>query len=249
MGIVQKKYINSDFFKIWSSDMAYILGYFVADGCITEDCNRIKNKYTFNITSVDLEHLEKIAEAMNSDYKISKKSGGSKSIAYQIQVRNSVLAEDLINLGVYPRKTYNLQIINVPEKYFSDFARGFFDGDGSVYIYNVNSTKQIKSSFVAVSLSFMKKFNADLCKRLGILEKAIHKMINKRLKRMPQYNISLYIDDSEKLAKFMYGNNPALYLNRKKEVFDKWESVKRRHYKKENYPSKIGWYLNKKVLN
>jgi len=33
--------------------------------------------------------------------------------------------------------------------------------------------------------------------------------------------------------------------------FFKWKSIKsenRRHYMKKNYPSKIGWQLNKKVL-
>jgi len=118
--------------------MAYVLGYFVADGCISEDKKRIKNKYTFNITSADLEHLEKIAKVMQSDYKISKKSGSSGSLAYQIQARNDTLANDLMGLGIYPRKTYNLEPIKVPEEYFSDYARGFFDGDGTVYIYNVN---------------------------------------------------------------------------------------------------------------
>ena len=61
---------------------------------------------------------------------------------------------------------------------------------------------------------------------------------------MTQYNICFYIDDSEKLAKFMYGNNPKLYLDRKKKIFDEWKLIKRRHYIKENYPSKIGWRLN-----
>lgn len=70
-------------------------------------------------------------------------------------------------------------------------------------------------------------------------------MNDKRPKRMTQYSVCLYIDDSEKLAKFMYKNNPILFLDRKKEIFDKWQKIKRRHYKKENYPSKISWTLNK----
>ncbi len=242
------KKINQNFFKTWSSEMAYILGYFVADGGISISLGRTKNPYTFNITSVDLEHLQKIAKTMGSNYKISKKSGSSNNFAYQIQVRNSVLANNLIDLGIHPRKTYNLEPIKIPDKYFSDFVRGFFDGDGSVYIYNINKVLQIKVGFVSVSLPFIKNFNIRLCRALRIPEKAIHKNKDERLKRMIQYSICLYIDDSEKLEKFMYGNNPALYLDRKKKIFDQWKSIKRRHYKKENYPSKIGWRLNQKVL-
>jgi len=174
--------------------MAYVLGYFVADGCISEDCNRIKNRYTFNITSADLDHLKTIAKVMESSYKIGKKFGSSGNLAYQIQTRNDTLANDLMSLGIYPRKTYNLGEINVPEK-------------------------------------------------------SVHQMKDKREKTMIQYSICFYVDDSEKLAKFMYGNSPALYLARKKKVFDQWKLIKRRNYTKENYPSKIGWHLNEKILN
>ncbi len=38
----------------------------------------------------------------------------------------------------------------------------------------------------------------------------------------------------------MYSNSPELYLPRKKEIFDQWESMRRRHYIKVDYPSKIG---------
>lgn len=241
------KKVNQDFFKNWTHNMAYILGFFVADGCITVSKERKNSPYTFNITSVDLEHLYLLKKAINSDYKISKKQINKNG--YQIQIRNQILCNDLINLGIYPRKTYNLEPIKVPETYFADYVRGFFDGDGTVYIYTVNNTPQIKVGFVCVSSNFLKDFNKKLCKILNISEKTVHEQIDKTGKRMIKHNINFYIDDSEKLAKFMYENNPTLYLDRKKKIFDQWKSIKRRHYKKENYPSKIGWYLNESVIN
>ena len=227
--------------------MAYILGYFVVDGCIIENKDRINNPYTFNITSKDLEHLLKINDALKSNYKISKKSGSSFNVAYQIQVRNSELARDLIKLGIHPRKSYNLQPIEIPEEYFVDYTRGFFDGDGSVYIYTVNGTPQIKSSFVGVSFNFMENFNRKICQVLDIPEKAIHKSTFKdSSKKLIQYSNCFYIDDSIKLAKFMY-NNCNLYLERKKSIFEKWQSIKRRHFIKNNYPSKVGWRLSEGI--
>ena len=62
------------------------------------------------------------------------------------------------------------------------------------------------------------------------------------------YSICFYIDDCEKLAGFMYRNNPTLCLFRKRQVFEKWKLIKRRHYIKQNYSSKIGWPLNQKVF-
>jgi len=238
------KKVNQDFFKNWTHNMAYILGFFIADGCVTVSKGRENNPYTFNITSVDLDHLEKIKNVLESEHKISKKQIGKKG--YQIQVRNQVLCNDLINLGIRPRKTYNLGPIEIPREYFSDFVRGFFDGDGSVYIYNVNKTLQIKVGFVCVSLKFLKNFNIKLCEALRISKKSIHRLQSSN-GHMPQYSICFYVDDSKKLEKFMYGNNPNLHLDRKKDVFDRWKLIKRRRYKKGNYPSKIGWRLNEGV--
>jgi len=230
--------------------MAYVLGFFVADGCIVLNKNRKKNPYTFNITSVDLEHLYKIKKVLGSEHKISNKSGGSGNPAYQIQLRNSVLAKDLMKLGIFPRKTYNLNPIKVPDKYFHDFVRGFFDGDGSVYTYKVNGTSQIKVGFMSTSLSFLTEFNERLCKNLKILLKSIHRTVDKKKKRMVKFSTCFYIDDCEKLYKFIY-KNATIFLDRKYRIFKKWENIKsknRRHYIKQNYPSKIGWQLNKKVL-
>jgi len=226
--------------------MAYVLGYIVADGCICVRKDRKKHPYSLNITSVDKEHLERIKKAFESGHKVSKKSGGSGAVAYQLQIPNPVICGDLMSLGVLPRKTYNLGSIQVPDDYFSDFVRGFFDGDGSVYIYTVNRVSQIKGNFASSSLSFIDDFNLKICKKLGIISKTIHEANNKR-RILPFYYMHLYISDCEKLAEFMYGGNPELYLPRKRQVFEKWKTIERRHYIKQNYPSKIGWRLNEKV--
>ena len=247
MGQTATKKINQNIFKTWGGEMAYLLGYIFADGCIMVSKNRKGNPYAINITSVDKKHLYKIRKALGSNHKIGKKTNGKGGIAFQLQMRNFTLCEDLINLGIKPRKTYDANAtVNVPDEYFSDFVRGFFDGDGTVYIYKVNGAPQIKSGFLSTSFPFLDKFNKRLCKNLKIAEKNIHTTSNKENKsKLAQYNIHLYIDDCEKLAEFMYQNNPALYLVRKYNIFKKWKSTKRRGYIKENYPSKIGWQLNK----
>jgi len=154
--------------------MSYVLGYIVADGCIAISKDRKSHPFTLNITSADLEHLYLLKETLESEHKISKKSQKVDTNGYQLQIRNHIITQDLINLGILPRKTHNLNPIKVPEKYFADFVRGFFDGDGSVYIYNVNKVPQIKAGFVSSSLSFIAKFNEQLCENLSIPKKAIH---------------------------------------------------------------------------
>ncbi|MFH1968122.1 MAG: LAGLIDADG family homing endonuclease [bacterium] len=226
--------------------MAYVLGFVVADGCVMKRKDRIES-YVFNITSKDKIILQKIKQVLSSNHQIGIKYNSFKMPYSYISICNREICKDLIALGIYPRKTYNLKPIDVPEKYFFDYIRGFFDGDGSVYIQKVNGTLQIKSSFVGASLPFIKDFNKRLCGALGVKEKSIHEQIDKKGIRITKYDIHFYIDDSEKLAKFMYGDNPKLYLERKKDVFEKWKTIKRRHYKKQNYPSKIGWRLSEGI--
>ena len=246
MGRISRKKINQDFFKIWSPQMSYILGYIAADGCIYKRKNR-KNSYALNITSKDKDNLLKMGKNLSPDCSISIKYN-SQGLPYsQIQISNREICGDLISLGILPRKTYNLNFIKIPEEYFSDFVRGFFDGDGTVYIYKVNGTPQIKGGFVSPSLSFITEFNKQLCEAIDIPCKTVHKVHSKN-KNLPMYSICFYIDDCEKLAGFMYRNNPTLCLFRKRQVFEKWKLIDRRHYIKQDYPSKIGWYLNQKVF-
>jgi len=243
--------INKKFFSSWNSEMSYILGFIAADGCL--GVKRVRKdgtrQFLLDITSKDIALLKKIRKVMSAQQKIGLKQSGYDRYGkyYRLQIGHQEICKDLIKLGILPRKTYNLGPVKVPDKYFPDFVRGFFDGDGSVYIYNVNGTPQIKASFVSSRLSFISNLNQRLCQNLDIPQKAIHKENQKR-STIIGYNICFYIDDCEKLAEFMYGDNPTLYLSRKRRVFEKWKSIKRRHYRKQNYPSKVGWRLNQKVF-
>lgn len=245
MGSLFTKAIDSHFFKSWSPETSYVLGYITADGCIVVDKRRKKNPFALNITSAEKDHLHRIRKALSSTHKISEKSGGYSDTAYQLQFRNPVICEDLIKLGILPRKTYNLNPIKVPEKYFSDFVRGFFDGDGTVYIYKVNGTPQIKASFVNPSSIFTGDLNRRLCKNLNIPRKNIHQETKRK---SILYSFCFYIDDCEKLGRFMYRNNPSLYLPRKYKIFEKWKTIKRRKYIKHDYPSKVGWQINQNLI-
>ena len=246
MGRISRKKINQDFFEIWSPQMGYILGYIAADGCVYKRKNR-KNSYTLNITSKDKDNLLKMGKNLSPDCSISTKYNSQRMPYSQIQISNREICEDLISLGISPKKNYNSDFLKIPKKFFPDFTRGFFDGDGTVYIYKVNGTPQIKAGFVSPNLPFITEFNKQLCEAIGIQCKAVHKF-HSRNKNVPLYNICFYIDDCEKLADFMYRKNPVLYLSRKRKIFEEWKSIKRRGYIKQNYPSKIGWQLNQKVL-
>lgn len=60
--------LNVDFFKKWSAEMAYVLGYFAADGCMF--VNPRGSRY-ISFSSTDREILEKIKRMLKSKHKIA----------------------------------------------------------------------------------------------------------------------------------------------------------------------------------
>lgn len=244
MGAIFTKAINKDFFKAWTPEMSYVLGYITADGCICVSKNR-KQPFSLNITSKDESHLYNIRATLGSEHRIGKKKNGRGDVAFQLQIRNPVLTGDLMDLGILPRKTYHLNPIQVPDQYFGDFIRGFFDGDGTVYQYVVNGVPQIKAKLLSTSSVFMEDINQKICKNLNIPLKTIHHAIDRNSdRRMVKHEISFYVNDCEAFAKFIYADSPVLYLPRKRKIFERWASISRRCYIKQNYPSKIGWHLS-----
>ena len=59
---------NENFFKTWIPQMAYVLGFFAADGNLTLGK---RGNHFIEFTSCDKEIIEKIREAMGCTHKIS----------------------------------------------------------------------------------------------------------------------------------------------------------------------------------
>lgn len=103
-----------------------------------------KHIISLKLSSKDNNHLEKFKLFLNADYPIyhyiSKcKIGYGKS--YSCLSVNSIHACNLlIKLGCIQRKTYTLkfpdQSIFINPDLIRHFIRGYFDGDGSVFISN-----------------------------------------------------------------------------------------------------------------
>lgn len=132
MGFTYRKYtVNEDFFKTWTPDMAYTLGFIAADGSVQEST---KNKGpVLRIASKDKEHLETIRNLLGSTHLIREESNknGSWSV---LAIYSKEIVDDLVSLGIYPNKSLTFRIPNIPDEYMRHFVRGYFDGDGSIYV-------------------------------------------------------------------------------------------------------------------
>lgn len=139
---------NQDFFeKIDSEIKAYLLGYVLADGCVSIEPKRrngIVYSYNKRLTLVssinDREVINLFKEYIAKDALIKEYHNPRGAIVRkrQLQLRFSSvkLINDLIKLNIQPRKTYHIDFKfdfnNIPTELHRHFIRGFFDGDGSM---------------------------------------------------------------------------------------------------------------------
>lgn len=205
--------------------MAYILGFFTADG------NMLKNKRGacfIEFTSTDKDLLQKIKKLICPNHKISVRNrNGRWKPAYRIQIGSKEIYNDLIIIGLTERKSKKIKFPLVPQEYLAHFVRGYFDGDGNVTISTYKRTdrgnrinKTILSGFICGS----KQFINNLYRKIKKFAKLSGGTLYYHDKA---YRLMFSVKDSMALYNFMYEdvkNN--LFLSRKKKRFEKYFNIK-----------------------
>lgn len=152
------------FDKIDTEEKAYFLGYLFADGCILQD-----RHYTIrlNLHEKDRAILERFKELIRSTAPLYRFNTLNQ---FCLQVTSKHAWHRLKQLGCVPRKTL---ILKYPRHLLPElerhFIRGYFDGDGTVGIYQQNSIrngKKLQHPKVAASLLGTKNFCAGVAKTL-----------------------------------------------------------------------------------
>ena len=115
----------------WSPEFAYAIGLLTTDGNLSPDMRHL------NFTSKDRELVMSFKNCLKLTNSIGKKARG-----YEHERKYSVLQfgdvlfyRFLVAIGLSPNKSKTLGALDIPEKYFFDFLRGHFDGDGTFYSY------------------------------------------------------------------------------------------------------------------
>ena len=155
---------NENFFKKWSPEMAYILGFFAADGSMYKT-KRGTHFIEFQIT--DKELLKQIRKLFDSNHKIAMRNRNKKwKLLYRLQIGSKAMFGDLIKLGMTPRKSKTIKFPDIPVHYLIHFVRGYFDGDGNVWSGLMHKTDRKKPSrtLIAGFTCGSKKFLISLMK-------------------------------------------------------------------------------------
>ncbi len=122
---------HSYFSVIDNSGKAYWLGFLMADGCVYEGDSKNSYRLQINLAAVDKEMLIAFNKAICSDYNICDKYIG-KSPVSQLKINSTEMCNDLINLGVVPRKSMICRLPKIESEYYRHFMRGYFEGDGCI---------------------------------------------------------------------------------------------------------------------
>lgn len=158
----------------WSQKFAYAIGLIATDGNLSPDGRH------FDFTSKDLEQINNFKYCLGISNKVSqKRSGFADTKAFRIQFGDKNFYEYLQKIGLTPNKSLTMSNIYIPKKYFFDFLRGHFDGDGTFYSY---MDKRWKSSFM-----YYLGFVSASEKHIGWLREKINNLLN--IKGSASYNL------------------------------------------------------------
>ena len=212
------------FKKVDTPNKAYVIGLIASDGNVYKRKNSENRQgwVRISLKSNDIKILKDIAIDMKSNKPVLTCNGRVTETAELSIVSNNIL-EQLDIIGIRQRKTWDMSINeiikNIPKEFLSDFIRGYFDGDGSIYI-----NKDKIPSMASVTISMPESNGLQLCnflrEEVGI---KVGFCLDKRMyKRSFGYMFCSNIESRYLFIKYIYKNVESgksnLFLERKFEL-------------------------------
>lgn len=180
----------------------------LADGAVVDNALRL------SLTLEDKYLLDRLKSNMESENKVSiyERKNGGKDLAYTAFCSKKLI-NDLKRWGVVPNKSHTeFHIPDINPELIRHFIRGYFDGNGTVFL-------QSKSQSVRIGFYS----NETLLKDIQLqLNKSIKTPINKIYKKVGCYLLSYARkDDIYHFYHYLY-DDADIYMKRKKDKFDNY---------------------------
>jgi len=149
---------NEEYFDcINSSDKAYWLGFFYADGTM------YRNTWEFHIGKEDKQHLYLLRDCLSSNHPICDTKSGCR-----IRIHSSHICEQMKKYKLQSPKSSNLEYPHwLGNNLQSHFIRGFYDGDGWISIAKRHIKNSLCVGFASCSKSFLLSIQDYFCKEIG----------------------------------------------------------------------------------
>ena len=123
-------YNRNIFNKIDNEEKAYWLGFIVADGYL----NINKHMLRIKLGNRDRSHLIKFIKFIGGNEEMLKSEIHSETgnENFYVSLYSKEVMNDLISLGREQAKSGKEKVCNIDKKYYRDFIRGLWDGDGFI---------------------------------------------------------------------------------------------------------------------
>ena len=204
-----------DYFQKESSNMAWLLGFLASDGTIRLNSNEIK----IGLAKKDKEILEKIKKELEIEREIKEYTTKDGFDCVSLSWTSAQHKKDLATYGIIPQKTNKLiPPYSLNKKYWIDYIRGYFDGDGSINLIknsNGRGNGNLRWQICAATPEILEFIINWLYEQYQIPKVNILIQKKKNPLYYPQYSSSA----TREIYKILYTPN-SLYLKRKKDKFE-----------------------------
>lgn len=180
--------INESFLEEPSPERSWFLGLFAADGHV--DSNNCR--FCFRHREI----CEKVKEILDTEHVVRELDWRYRDdgIMYEINITSPCIKNKLREMGFKKKKADSIFIPEI--EFFDDFVRGFFDGDGSVYLRERGT---IRLEFASVCKSFLVELKDKIVEEYGVVPNlSVHK------DKYPEYKILYKLDFSHRRALRLY---------------------------------------------
>ena len=223
--LITKPRYNRDFSffdKIDTEEKAYWLGAIYADGNIS--ASEKYGAYHSSFSSIDKDWIEMFKSDISYEGPliVEHHKKYDKDI-WKLNFGNREITRQLIQIGCTPAKSMTMEFPTLPENLVHHFIRGYFDGDGSVFVgkptwhYKEIDLILIKSSVISGSKSFLERLVFEL--------PCVNKKIYGVPGRLHNFTVTWNSSDTCILYDYMY-EGATRYLPRKKAKFEEYFKVR-----------------------
>lgn len=210
----KRKYkVNDFFFDKEGPEMAYILGLLASDGTIRKNSNEVK----LTLCAEDYNFLCDLQKLVGGrPIKIYEDNKGYKNATWEFTSQH--IKEKLAEYNIIPEKTFKLVFPKkLNKKYWIDFIRGYFDGDGSI---STAGPHAIRWQLCSATKSILETIVNFLEEEYNIPKTSILT----RQQNKPLYYCQYSSIPTRKIYHVLYSEN-CLYLPRKRKKFEEIYSI------------------------
>lgn len=218
-----------DFFDKWTEQSAYIFGFWYADGSLSIYKNKHKSYKVFRLFNTDEQIMNDVSKIIGIKPSKVNPKDEKRKVKYCICVYSDKFFDFCYSMVGSTDKTHSTNFPKVPDLYLHHFIRGYFDGDGSIFIKKYKSRHgnpilNLSSSFTASKESWV-----VLDELKNLLMKTIFTGNRKITTQSSELGTSTKLSfcqyDTMLLCEWMY-KDATIFMKRKKEIWDNFDKDK-----------------------